>query len=101
MDDLLALPGVGRKTANLVRNFGFVNCVDHHVHRISNRMGWVTTRTPEQITALMEILPARGRIGVNELLVRYGQAVCTPVLAAVQHLSRTKYCARTAVGKSR
>ena len=105
MDDLLALPGVGRKTANLVRNLGFGLpgiCVDTHVHRISNRMGWVTTRTPEQTeTALMEILPARWWIGVNELLVRYGQAVCTPVSPRCSICPAAKYCARTAVGKSR
>ncbi|MGA2974095.1 MAG: endonuclease III [Spirochaetia bacterium] len=83
MDRLLALPGVGRKTANLVRNLGFGLpgiCVDTHVHRISNRMGWVSTRTPEQTEqALMGILPRRYWIGINELLVRYGQAVCTPL----------------------
>ncbi|HYW85086.1 MAG TPA: endonuclease III, partial [Spirochaetia bacterium] len=82
MEQLLALPGVGRKTANLVRNLGFGLpgiCVDTHVHRISNRMGWVTTRTPAQTEqALMKTLPRRYWISINELLVRYGQSVCTP-----------------------
>lgn len=105
MDDLLALPGVGRKTANLVRNLGFGLpgiCVDTHVHRISNRMGWVSTRTPEQTeTALMEVLPTRYWIGVNELLVRYGQAVCTPISPWCSVCPAAKFCARAGVGKSR
>jgi len=105
MDDLLALPGVGRKTANLVRNLGFGLpgiCVDTHVHRISNRMGWVRTRTPEQTeTALMGVLPERYWIGVNELLVRYGQAVCTPISPRCSSCPAASFCARVGVGKSR
>ncbi len=105
MDALLALPGVGRKTANLVRNLGFGLpgiCVDTHVHRISNRMGWVRTRTPAQTeTALMEVLPERYWIGVNELLVRYGQAVCTPISPRCSACPAARFCARIGVGKSR
>ncbi len=105
MDELLALPGVGRKTANLVRNLGFGLpgiCVDTHVHRISNRMGWVTTRTPEHTeTALMDVLPPRYWIGVNELLVRYGQAVCTPLSPWCSSCPAARFCARVGVGKSR
>lgn len=105
MDELLALPGVGRKTANLVRNLGFGLpgiCVDTHVHRISNRMGWVTTRTPAQTeTALMAVLPERYWIGVNELLVRYGQAVCTPISPRCGACPAARFCARVGVGKSR
>jgi endonuclease III len=105
MDELLALPGVGRKTANLVRNLGFGLpgiCVDTHVHRISNRMGWVATRTPEHTeTALMDILPPRYWIGVNELLVRYGQAVCTPLSPWCSICPAARFCARVGVGKSR
>jgi endonuclease-3 len=105
MDELLALPGVGRKTANLVRNLGFGLpgiCVDTHVHRISNRMGWVTTQTAEQTeTALMEVLPVRYWIGVNELLVRYGQAVCTPLSPRCSTCPAARFCARVGVGKSR
>jgi endonuclease-3 len=82
MDGLLALPGVGRKTANLVLNLGFgipAICVDTHVHRISNRTGWVSTKNPEGTElALMEILPKVFWIPINELLVRFGQNVCTP-----------------------
>jgi len=105
MEELLALPGVGRKTANLVRNLGFGLpgiCVDTHVHRISNRMGWVTTRTPEETErALMRILPRRYWIGVNELLVRYGQAVCTPLSPRCSMCPARPWCARTGVGRAR
>jgi endonuclease III len=105
MEDLLALPGVGRKTANLVRNLGFGLpgiCVDTHVHRISNRMGWVATRTPDQTEqALMEVLPPRYWIGVNELLVRYGQAVCTPLSPRCSVCPAARWCARVGVGRTR
>jgi len=83
LDELIQLPGVGRKTANLVLNLGFgipAICVDTHVHRISNRFGWVRTKTPEQTErALAEILPRKHWIEINELLVGFGQRVCTPV----------------------
>jgi endonuclease-3 len=105
MGELLALPGVGRKTANLVRNLGFGLpgiCVDTHVHRISNRMGWVTTRMPAQTEeALMEILPRRYWISINELLVRYGQAICTPVSPWCSACPVSLWCARAGVGRSR
>jgi endonuclease III len=105
MDALLALPGVGRKTANLVRNLGFGLpgiCVDTHVHRISNRMGWVATRTPEETErALMRVLPERWWIGINELLVRYGQAVCTPLSPRCSACRAARWCARAGVGRSR
>ena len=83
MEELLSLPGVGRKTANLVRNLGFSLpgiCVDTHVHRISNRNGWVTTRNPHETEkALEQVLPQQFWISINGLLVRFGQKVCTPV----------------------
>jgi endonuclease III len=105
MDGLLALPGVGRKTANLVRNLGFGLpgiCVDTHVHRISNRMGWVATRAPEETErALMAVLPRRHWIGINELLVRYGQAVCTPLSPRCGACPAARWCARVNVGRSR
>ena len=105
MDALLALPGVGRKTANLVRNLGFGLpgiCVDTHVHRISNRLGWVRTRSPEQTEqALMEILPARYWIGINELLVRYGQSVCTPLSPWCSACRASRFCRRVGVGRTR
>ncbi|MDR1317433.1 MAG: endonuclease III, partial [Spirochaetales bacterium] len=80
---LMAFPGVGRKTANLVLNLGFgidAICVDTHVHRISNRAGWVETKTPEETeAALGRVMPRKFWIPLNELLVKYGQTVCTPV----------------------
>jgi endonuclease-3 len=83
LEELTALPGVGRKTANLVLGLGFAVpaiCVDIHVHRISNRLGWIETKTPEETeTALMAILPRRLWIPINDLLVRFGQQRCTPV----------------------
>ena len=105
MDELLALPGVGRKTANLVRNLGYGLpgiCVDTHVHRISNRTGWVKTRDPAGTEkALMEILPRRYWIGINELLVRFGQVVCTPVSPRCSTCPITSWCARVNVPRSR
>ena len=81
--ELLALPGVGIKTANLTLNLGYqidAICVDCHVHQIANRLGWVHTKTPEQTElALQEVMPRRFWIPLNELLVRYGQLICTPV----------------------
>ncbi len=104
-DKLLALPGVGRKTANLVLNLGFgipAICVDTHVHRISNRMGWVTTRTPEQTEmALMTVLPKRWWIPINELLVRYGQTVCTPLSPWCSRCPVSRWCERAGVGRTR
>ena len=83
MDKLLALPGVGIKTASLVLNLGYgidAVCVDCHVHQIVNRLGWVETKTPEETEKkLREILPRRFWIPLNELLVRYGQKICNPV----------------------
>jgi endonuclease III len=105
MEQLLALPGVGRKTANLVRNLGYGLdgiCVDTHVHRISNRLGWVRTKDPagtEQ--ALMEGLPRRYWIPINELLVRWGQAVCTPLSPWCSRCAVSRWCRRVGVGRSR
>lgn len=83
MDALLELPGVGRKTANLVLIEAFDMdgiCVDTHVHRICNRHGWVSTANPEQTElALRELLPKKHWKPINALLVRYGQAICQPV----------------------
>jgi len=83
IDALLTLKGVGRKTANLVVTMGFNKpgiCVDTHVHRISNRLGYVRTRNPEETEmALRARLPRRFWIGYNDLLVSFGQNVCTPL----------------------
>ena len=105
MDKLLALPGVGRKTANLVRNLGFGLdgiCVDTHVHRISNRMGWVTTKTPEQTEMeLMKILPQNYWIEINELLVKFGQNICTPLSPKCSKCPVKEYCKQIGVTKTR
>ena len=105
MDDLLALPGVGRKTANLVRNLGFgvpAICVDTHVHRISNRMGWVRTNSPEQTeTSLMAVLPRRYWIPVNELLVGFGKRTCTALSPRCSVCPFGRSCARRGVDRHR
>jgi endonuclease-3 len=84
MEALLTLPGVGRKTANLVLILSHASrqniCVDTHVHRISNRLGWVRTRTPDQTEqALYRTVPKRHWPTVNLYLVTWGQNVCKPV----------------------
>lgn len=110
VEELTDLPGVGRKTANLVLNLGFNKaaiCVDTHVHRISNRFGWISTRTPEQTEmALQEILPENHWIEINELLVGFGQRVCTPLSPRCSECpfapgSDVAACARVGVQKSR
>lgn len=81
-DRLLNLPGVGPKTANLVLNLAFQTdaiCVDTHVHRISNRLALVTTKTAEETEkALEKVLPKEYWISINTLMVSFGQTVCTP-----------------------
>jgi endonuclease-3 len=84
MEGLLTLPGVGRKTANLVLILSHASrdniCVDTHVHRIANRLGWVRTRTPEETEfALYRVVPKRCWAEVNLRLVTWGQNVCRPV----------------------
>jgi endonuclease III len=84
MDALLTLPGVGRKTANLVLILAHQSpdniCVDTHVHRISNRLGWVITRTPDETEqALYRVVPRKWWPLVNLYLVTWGQNVCRPV----------------------
>jgi len=84
MEELLTLPGVGRKTANLVLILSHASrdniCVDTHVHRIANRLGWVTTKTPDDTEqALYRVVPRRFWPDVNLYLVTWGQNVCKPV----------------------
>ncbi len=83
MNTLLSLPGVGRKTANCVLVYGFGKdaiAVDTHVHRISNRLGLVSTKTPEETEVqLLEVVPRKHWRHINELLVRFGQDICRPV----------------------
>jgi endonuclease-3 len=105
LDTLLTLPGVGRKTANLVVTLGYGKpgiCVDTHVHRISNRLGYVRTRTPEETEAALRArLPARYWIGYNDLLVAFGQNVCTPVSPRCSTCPVRAWCRRVGVTVSR
>lgn len=105
LEDLLELPGVGRKVANLVRGLGFglpAICVDTHVHRIANRLGWVSTRSPVQTErALTPILSRRWWTPMNELLVRFGQTVCTPLSPRCSACPLGAVCPRRGVARSR
>ncbi|MCL2264947.1 MAG: endonuclease III [Treponema sp.] len=105
MDELLALPGVGRKTANLVLSEAFdldAICVDIHVHRISNRCGWLKSGDPEETEMILrEILPRKYWKRINYLLVLYGQKLCRPVSPFCSICVIKKYCACNGVEKSR
>ena len=102
---LLALPGVGRKTANLVLGLGFgipAICVDTHVHRISNRLGLVRTKNPEETEhALEKVLPRRLWIEINDLLVTFGPNVCQPVSPWCSTCPLAARCPRIGVGRHR
>jgi endonuclease III len=105
IDALLTLKGVGRKTANLVVTQGFHKpgiCVDVHVHRISNRWGYVKTRAPEETEmALRRTLPRRYWIGYNDLLVSFGQNICLPVSPRCSQCPVRRGCPRRGVTRSR
>ncbi len=105
LDALLALPGVGRKTANLVRTAGFGLpgiCVDIHVHRITNRWGYVATKDPDATEmALRAMLPPQYWIPINRLLVTFGQNVCHPTSPRCSSCPVSAYCARIGVIRSR
>jgi endonuclease-3 len=102
---LLELPGVGIKTANLTLNLGFgieAICVDIHVHRISNRIGWIATKTPEESEkALQLVMPKEFWIPLNEILVSFGQTICTPVSPFCSRCPIYNDCQRVGVTKSR
>ncbi|MEI8182113.1 MAG: endonuclease III [Desulfomonile sp.] len=105
LEELLKLKGVGRKTANLVITLGYGKlgvCVDTHVHRISNRLGYVRSRTPEETeTALREKLPKEYWIEFNDLLVTWGQNVCRPVSPFCSRCGLISYCKQVGVEKHR
>jgi endonuclease III len=105
IDDLLTLDGVGRKTANLVVTLGFNKpgiCVDTHVHRISNRLGYIRTKTPDESEmALRAKLPRRFWIGYNDLLVTFGQNVCVPISPKCSACPVRALCRRVGVTTSR
>ncbi len=105
LDALLALPGVGRKTANLVLTAGFGLpgiCVDTHVHRICNRWGYVQTKTPDATElVLRQQLPAEYWIPINGLLVMLGQNICHPTSPRCSICPVAQWCARVGVQRSR
>jgi endonuclease-3 len=105
IEALMALKGVGRKTANLVVTMGYGRpgiCVDTHVHRITNRWGFVSTKTPDKTEiALREILPKRYWIIINDLLVAYGQNICKPISPLCSICKLSGYCKKVGVGRRR
>lgn len=98
IDELLKLTGVGRKTANLVVTLGYNKpgiCVDTHVHRISNRWGYVKTKTPEQTEiALRAKLPKPYWIEYNDLLVSFGQHLCRPISPLCSQCPVKRFCSQ-------
>lgn len=105
LDKLLQIKGVGRKTANLVITEAFDQygiCVDTHVHRISNRLGWLKTKTPEQTEmALRKVLPKRYWKTINPILVTFGQNICKPVSPLCSSCPIASYCPKIGVKKFR
>jgi endonuclease III len=105
LDDLLSIKGIGRKTANLVIALAYGRdaiCVDIHVHRISNRLGYVKTKTPEKTEyALREKLPRRNWIIYNTIMVAFGRKTCKPVSPLCSRCPVFKYCDRVGVSVSR
>ena len=105
LEKLLELPGVGRKTANLVITLGFNKpgiCVDTHVHRITNRLGYVQTRTPDETEMILrKKLPLEWWIPINDILVAFGQALCKPISPFCSKCRVATYCERIGVVKSR
>ena len=102
LEEMITLPGVGRKTANLVMILAFKSheniCVDIHVHRIANRLGWVQTRTPEETEqALYKTLERQWWPMVNLYLVTWGQNVCRPVYPRCDRCAVLKMCPRIGV----
>lgn len=102
---LLSLPGVGRKTANLVVTVGYRKlgiCVDTHVHRISNRWGYVDTKTPDQTEMALRLkLPKRHWIYYNDLLVPFGQNLCRPISPFCSRCPIERWCAKVGVAVHR
>ena len=101
IDDLMRLPGVGRKTANLVRTVGYKKlgiCVDVHVHRICNRVGYVSTKHPDDTELILrQKLPKKYWIKLNGLLVTFGQNQCTPISPQCSSCLISPYCQRIGV----
>jgi len=105
LDELLSIKGVGRKTANLVVSLAYGKkgiCVDTHVHRISNRFGYVKTKTPDETEfALRAKLPHKHWIIYNTIMVAFGRKTCKPISPLCSQCPVNKYCDRVGVGLSR
>ena len=105
LDTLLEFRGVGRKTANLVVTLGYNLpgiCVDIHVHRITNRWGYLCTKDPDRTEIeLRKILPRRHWIEINDLLVTFGKTICRPLSPLCTQCPVSKRCRRVGVGRSR
>jgi endonuclease-3 len=97
VDALLTLPGVGRKTANCVLIYAFNKaalCVDTHMHRITNRLGWVSTKTPDQTEkALEKVMPQELWAGSNRLFLQHGRAICLPTVPICSRCPVRAWCA--------
>lgn len=105
LEELLELPGVGRKTANLVVTLGFGKpgiCVDTHVHRITNRFGYVKTKSPDETEmALRHKLPEPWWIPINDILVAFGQSLCRPISPWCSQCQVNRWCEKIGVTQSR
>jgi endonuclease-3 len=105
LDELLKFKGVGRKTANLVITLGYKKpgiCVDTHVHRITNRWGYVLTKNPEQTEfALRGKLPGKYWLDINGLLVAFGQSICKPISPLCSQCDISRYCDKVGVKRHR
>jgi len=105
LDELLKLKGVGRKTANLVVTLGYNKpgiCVDTHVHRVSNRLGYVKTKNPDETEkALRDKLPREYWIEYNDLLVTWGQNICRPISPFCSRCAIVSYCKQVGVSQHR
>ncbi len=105
IDALIKLPGVGRKTANLVVSVAFNKpgiCVDTHVHKIFNRLGYIKTKTPlETEMTLRKKLPQKYWIPINSMLVSFGQYLCRPISPHCSICPIEEYCNKVGVNNSR
>jgi len=105
IDELLTLTGVGRKTANLVVTLGYGKpgiCVDTHVHRITNRWGYIESKTPERTEfALRKILPRQYWLEINGLLVAFGQGICKPISPLCTQCTINTFCDKVGVNRHR
>ena len=105
VEALLTLPGVGRKTANCVLIYAFEKaalCVDIHMHRITNRLGWVQTKTPDQTErALAKVMPEDWWAGSNRLFLQHGRTVCLPTIPLCSRCPVREHCAYGQSGESK